>query len=273
MEKLLFGVAGLPIGDGRKFTYATGIAYLKRFGLDAMELPFVRSVNVTEKNRAAILQSKKENDFYLSAHASYYINLNADSLEKQHASLARIRQAAEALAWVEGRSLVLHPGFYLGHSPADTFRTIRENLRRLPAGDVAYRLETTGKGTQFGTLAELIGLCREVPSCKLCLDFAHIHARDNGALRDYDDFAAVLDTVAAGLGAVALKDLHIHMSGIAYGPKGEREHLPFKKSDFNYTACLQALYDYGVQGCVICEDPLVEHDALFLKHIYQTLGQ
>jgi deoxyribonuclease IV len=49
LQNLLFGISGLPRGTGQKFNYATGIAYLKRFGLDAMELPFVRSVNVTEK--------------------------------------------------------------------------------------------------------------------------------------------------------------------------------------------------------------------------------
>jgi deoxyribonuclease IV len=90
LQKLLFGISGLPRGTGQKFNYASGIAYLKHFGLDAMELPFVRSVNVTANNKDAILRCKQENDFYLSAHASYYINLNADSPDKQNDSLARI---------------------------------------------------------------------------------------------------------------------------------------------------------------------------------------
>ena len=41
-----------------------------------MELPFVRSVNVTAKNREKIIEAKEKNDFYLSAHGSYFINLN-----------------------------------------------------------------------------------------------------------------------------------------------------------------------------------------------------
>ena len=75
---MLFGISGLPRGDGkRKFTYATAIPHLRGLGLDAMELPFVRSVNVTAKNQAAILGAKAENDFHLTALASYFINLNA----------------------------------------------------------------------------------------------------------------------------------------------------------------------------------------------------
>ncbi len=83
MDRLLFGISGLPIGDGTsKFNYKSGINYLNSIGLDAMELPFVRSVNVTDKNKEGILQEKKDNNFYLSAHGSYFINLNADEIEK-----------------------------------------------------------------------------------------------------------------------------------------------------------------------------------------------
>ena len=133
MDKLLFGISGLPIGDGtQKFNYASAITYLKSLGLDAMELPFVRSVNVTDKNKEAILKNKLENDFYLSAHGSYYINLNADELEKQNQSLERIEKGSEGLLKVQGRSLIFHPGFYLKDSKEETYNTIKENLLRLP---------------------------------------------------------------------------------------------------------------------------------------------
>jgi deoxyribonuclease-4 len=123
LQKLLFGISGLPRGTGQKFNYASGIAYLKHFGLDAMELPFVRSVNVTEKNSEAILRSKKENDFYLSAHASYYINLNADSPDKQSDSLARIRKGTrrtpcnDLKALDPKRANRYESGFARQHSP------------------------------------------------------------------------------------------------------------------------------------------------------------
>ena len=84
MEKLLFGISGLPLGnEGDKFTYATGIEYLSNMGLDAMELPFVRSVNVTPKNMHSIIEAKEKHNFYLSAHGSYFINLNAVEDEKK----------------------------------------------------------------------------------------------------------------------------------------------------------------------------------------------
>ena len=272
MEKLIFGISGLPLGDGsRKFNYASGIEYVAAIGLDALELLFVRSVNVTDKNCAEILHARKKHHVYLSAHGSYYLNLNAESRMLQEQSLQRIQLAASALAKVQGESLVFHPGFYLKSSREEAYLSIRDNLRRLPDAGITYRLETTGKGTQFGTVQELVALCKEVGTCRLCLDFSHIHARNNGCLKGYRDFAAILQHVADELGSSALQDLHVHMGGIRYSEKGERNHLPLEESDFNYLACLQALKDFQVKGCVIAEGPRVENDALLLKRSYLKL--
>ncbi|MCD2345832.1 TIM barrel protein [Clostridium guangxiense] len=271
MDKLLFGISGLPIGDGNtKFTYKTGIDYLSSIGLDAMELPFVRNVNVTSKNKDGIMDSKIKNNFYLSAHGSYYINLNADDLEKQEASLERIIKGAEALKSLSGRSLVFHPGFYLKDSKEETFNTIRDNLLKLPSINVDYRLETTGKGTQFGSLKENIELCKAVSNCKLCIDFSHIHARENGSLKSQDDFDRILNFVGEELGEDALYDLHIHMAGINYGEKGEKNHLPFLESDFPYKECIKSLIKFNAKGCIICESPMLKKDALLLKKIYSS---
>jgi deoxyribonuclease IV len=240
-------------------------------GLDAMELLFVRSVNVTDKNCADILAAKRKHKVYLSAHGSYYVNLNAESTSLQEQSLERIRQGAEALLKVKGESLVFHPGYYLKSSKEASYRAIRNNLASLPDLGLAYRLETTGKGTQFGSVEELVALCKEVGTCKLCLDFAHIHARNNGSLKGYDDFAAILQYVSDELGPAALDDLHLHMGGIRYTEKGERNHLPLQESDFRYLECLKALRDFRVRGCVIAEGPRVENDALLLKRTYDAL--
>ncbi len=82
MNNLKFGISGIPHGE-RKMKYPEGIDFLKKFGLDAMELPFVRSVNVTDNNREEILLMKKTHDFFLSAHGSYFINLNAEDRERK----------------------------------------------------------------------------------------------------------------------------------------------------------------------------------------------
>jgi deoxyribonuclease-4 len=272
MDKLLFGISGLPMGDDNKrLNYATGIHYLRSIGLDAMELLFVRSVNVTDHNKDFILEAKRKESFYLSAHASHYINLNANDNSKQIQSVTRIIDAVEGLTKVRGRSLVLHPGYYLNDSKEKAYQDIKRNLMKLPDCGVDYRLETTGKGSQFGTLEELVSLCKELPFCKLCIDFSHIHARSNGGLKNYDDFARILKYVLDNLGRSALEDMHIHIGGIKYSQKGEINHIPLMESDFNFRDCLRALKDFDVLGCIIAEGPLLERDALLLKDTYERL--
>ncbi|MEA4825890.1 MAG: AP endonuclease, partial [Clostridium sp.] len=86
-----------------------------------------------------------------------------------------------------------------------------------------------------------------------------------------DDFAKIIDYIGSELGSGALNDIHVHMSGINYGLKGEKNHLPFEESDFNYKACIEAFRKFNVKGCVVCESPLLEKDALLLKNYYESL--
>ncbi|MDT8716378.1 TIM barrel protein [Clostridium sp. 19966] len=273
MDRLLFGISGLPIGEeNKKYNYSTGIRYLYSIGLDAMELPFVRSVNVSYRNKAEIIKTQEEcGNFYLSAHGSYYINLNAEEDIKLKESMERIVRGAEGIRLAHGNRLIFHPGFYLKSSAEDCFKKIADNLKKLPNLAVEYRLETTGKATQFGNLKEIVSLCKEIDTCKPCIDFSHIHARENGSLKNYEDFAAILAYIKNNLGNAALEDMHIHVSGINYTIKGERNHLPFKESDFNYIDFLKALKNFKVKGTVICESPVLEKDALLLKSTYYNL--
>jgi len=127
-----------------------------------------------------------------------------------------------------------------------------------------------GKPSEFGTPDEIFNLCTELEGLAPCLDFAHWHAR-TGKFNSYPEFAALLLQVKERLGRAALDDIHIHVSGIAYGLKGEIRHLNLKESDFQYVEFLQALNDYEVKGLVICESPNLEEDALLLQATYNTL--
>ncbi|MCL0050710.1 hypothetical protein M1N22_02540, partial [Dehalococcoidia bacterium] len=87
----------------------------------------------------------------------------------------------------------------------------------------------------------------------------------------YRDFSWVLDQVGEKLGRKGLDNLHLHVSGIEYGDKGERKHLDLRDSDFQYVELLQALRDHDARGVVVCESPNLEGDALLLQETYSTL--
>lgn len=278
MDRLLFGVSGLPLGPcggKKKFTYATGIDYLAGLGLDAMELPFVRSVNVSERNAPDILAAKGRHGFHLTAHGSYYVNLAAEEPETRAKSRQRLEAAARAAALVGATTIVFHPGYYQGADPAAVLEAISAELELLApvAAETGalFHLETTGKPTQFGTVEEIIELCRRHAHCRPCIDFAHVHARGNGCLTSCGHFARILEQLAGGLGPEALTRLHMHVAGISYTPKGERCHLPMLESDFPYRELLRALKDFAVRGALISEGPLVEADGLLLRDAWREL--
>ena len=132
------------------------------------------------------------------------------------------------------------------------------------------RPEITGKPSQFGTIEEVLNLSTELDKVAPCIDFAHWHAR-TGEFNSYPEFTSTLQEVKERLGRAGLDDMHIHVSGIAYGKNGEIKHLNLKESDFHYRQLLQALRDCDAKGMVICESPNLEEDALLLQEAYNTL--
>jgi deoxyribonuclease IV len=77
--------------------------------------------------------------------------------------------------------------------------------------------------------------------------------------------------VRKGLGEKELKIFHMHISGISYGPSGEKKHLNLKDSDFNYKDLLHVLKGNGINGIMIIESPDRENDALMLKDYYKKI--
>jgi deoxyribonuclease-4 len=106
-----------------------------------------------------------------------------------------------------------------------------------------------------------------------CLDLAHLHARPgDGSMNSYDEWAGCLESYRGALGEDSLKDLHIHLSGIEYGEKGEREHLPLDEADLDIEALFRALHDYDCQGRILCESPTLEEDALLMQSVWAKVS-
>ena len=73
------------------------------------------------------------------------------------------------------------------------------------------------------------------------------------------------------LGEVVLENFHGHVAGIEYGAKGEKKHLIFEQSDFNYADLMKAFKKFDVKGAIVCESPNIETDTKILKDYYLGL--
>ena len=274
-EGLLFGTAGIP-PSSRAPSVQAGIERVRELGLGCMEVEFVQGVRMNPRSALEVRKLASDTGIKLSAHAPYFINLNSRDPEKLAASRQRILQTARIASLFGGESIVFHAGYYMNDSPPAVYAVVRQRLEEIcealkaEGNHVRLRPEVMGKTAAFGTLDEILGLSAEVDGLAPAVDFAHWHAR-TGEANTYPEFAAVLRHVKGKLGEGALEDMHIHVSGIEYGPKGERRHRMLTDSDFNYVEFLSALKDWGVKGRVICESPDPQEDALMLQRVYREL--
>ncbi len=270
---LLFGTAGTP-GSSRGTDSISGIKRVHELGLGCMELEFVRGVKMGEKTARAVYDIAQQLGIRLSVHAPYYINLNAEG-ETLETSKERILNSARIGHICGAKSVVIHAGFIQKQSREAVYEKIKKAIveikERLKSEgvDITLRIETMGRGSQFGSLEEALAIT-EVGGVLPCIDFSHLHAV-TGKNNSREEFASILARVEEKLGRRGLDDMHIHVSGIEYSDKGEKNHLIFAESDFKYKELAQAFVEFDIKGMVICESPNLEEDALVLKREYEKI--
>jgi deoxyribonuclease-4 len=253
------------------------IIRIAELGLTAFELGWVQSVRVTEDTCAKIKTAAEEQKVAISVHAPYFINLNADE-EEWPKSRKRLMDAAFYGNLAGATDIIFHPGSYFGKPPDQVLpiaiSRLRECVEELRANKnpVTLRPETMGKSAMLGSLRDTLEMSAAIPGIKPCIDFAHLHARNgDGSINSFVEWVDLLNGYANFIGNDSLLSLHIHLSGIEYSEKGERKHLPLKKSDLRLNELFQALREANCQGRILCESPLLEEDALYMKELWESL--
>lgn len=275
MDNLLFGTGGIPISTKKPDVYE-GIKQINSLGLGAMELEFVHSVFIKKENAEDVKKTAKESNVVLTSHASYYINLNSDEKQKVGASKSRIIQAAKITFLCGGYSVTFHPGYYMKSTKEQAYEKFRKEMKYVMKElndegiKIWIRPETTGKISQLGSFDECLKISQEFENILPCIDFAHMHAKE-GKNNTYNEFIEILTRYEKSLGKKALENMHIHMSGINYGEKGEKNHLPLEESDMNYRDLMKSLKEFKCKGVVICESPNLEKDSILMKKAYSSL--
>jgi len=234
-------------------------------------------VNISEEKTLEIKKVAEEKDVKLTCHAPYYVNLNSLEEKKIEESKQRILKAAR-IAWLCGASSVtFHAGFYMKQDPEEVYQKIKRGLKeivevlRKEGNQIWIRPETTGKASQWGSVDEILRMSKEVAGVLPCIDFSHVYARSVGKINSYDQFKEILEKVEESLGRKGLGDMHIHVSGIEYGEKGEKWHLTLNQCGFKYKELLKVLKKFRCKGVLISESPNIEEDAKSMQKEYNKI--
>ena len=220
--RILFGPAG-SAGLGNE----EGVKHAKELGLGCMEVEFTYGVRMSNAKAKKVGEIAKKLNIKLSVHGPYYINLASKEKAKLNASKKRILQSCERAHYLGASPVVFHSGFYQGREEKEVYQIIKEQIIDLKKTikknkwNVKLAPETTGKKSQFSGLDTLLKLRKET-GCDICVDFAHLYAREAGKI-DYDGIFKKIKS---------LPHIHCHFSGINYTAKGERSHKVLDKRFF-----------------------------------------
>lgn len=257
------GPAGSPAASTLE-----GIKVVSDLGLQVMEVEFVRGVRMSNELAKQVGQEAKKYNISLSTHAPYYINLASEEKKKILESKQRILDSCERSHHMGSKHVVFHPAYFGKLSKEECFQITKEQILDMldtikkSKWNVLLSPETTGKHSALGSLDETIRLAQET-KCSICLDPAHLFARNNGKI----DFAEVFDK----LEQLKLKHLHCHFSGITYTSKGERAHSILDHSP-NFKEFAKEILKRKIDCTIICESPITWRDSLKMKKIFEQLG-
>ena len=276
-DSFVFGTVGTPISAPKKpGGSVSAIHRLHEINLGALELGWVQSVRISEEKCNEIKQNAVSNNIKLSVHAPYFINLNANE-EEWPKSRKRLMDAAYFGNLSGATDIIFHPGSYFEQPSSEVLKIAIPRLAdcvselRGSQNPVILRPETMGKSAMLGSLEDTLLMSREIPGVLPCLDFAHLHARPgDGSMNSESEWEELVKMYKHYLGEKSLKKLHIHMSGIEYTQKGEKNHLPIQESDFNIHALFKVLDSYDCSGRILCESPVLEDDAIFMQELWAS---
>lgn len=242
----------------------SSIKRLPELGLNAQEVEFTHGIQMKNEIARKAGELAKEKNIQLSVHCPYYINLLSEEKEKREASKKRILMSAERAHYLGAKNVVFHSGYFGKLGKKEAFEIVKNEIEEMNEvikenkWNVMLCPETAGKFSQFTDTPTLLELSREI-NCRICVDFAHIKACNNGKI----DYAEVLDMLKN------IKEIHSHYSGVTFTEKGERSHIAIDEMDFEQLA--KELLKRKTNITIICESPLTWKDSMKMKEIIEKI--
>jgi len=271
--KIRLGSSGIPISTNGNSTIE-GVKRIAELNLDALEVNFTHGIHMSLATAKELGKIAKVLDVELSIHVPYFVNLASVDKKIIEASKKRIIDSLARGVEMNATIVAAHAGYY-GKDREKAIEMISEACTEIAEmiekndWNIEFGLETMGKQASFGTLEEIIELCKRPKHLVPYLDPAHIYARQGGQI-DYKDMLDKLENLK-------LRKWHSHFSGIKYslvgiGRGNERKHAPMKEAGPDFEAFAKEILKRKTDITIISESPILEIDSLLMKRIFEKLG-
>ena len=210
-------------------------------------------------------------DTDLTLHAPYYVDFfgSADAREQ---SLRQIEWAGVLAHGLGARLCVTHLGFYGPGDRADSVaeltgivRELSSWLAKLSRGSVRLAIEPSGHPDVFGSREEVLELVRRVRGIVPVLNLPHLAARERTTFETVDQ----LEPVVRQFVEATVGPLYLNFSGVEFYGPGEFRLTPIKRGQVRFDPVAELLAEREYDVTVISSSPLLEHDAMYMKLLYE----
>ena len=270
--KIYLGPGGIGIGAKERTTIG-GIKHVAEIGLNSLECEFVRKVYLTEKTAPEIGDKAKELGISLTSHASYAINLCSNAKKVVEASKGMIIDTLKISEIIGAGCVATHIAYYSGLKPEQAIDTLKVNIgdmfdktRQMGIKNVKLGIETMAKESQFGSLDEVISLCKQVKGIVPYIDWCHIFVRNNGEIHYSEIFEK--------LKVLKLDHIYSHFSNSKYNVNTKKfvdVHVPIDSRP-PFEPLAKEILERKLNVTIISESPVLEQDSLKMREIFQGIG-
>ncbi len=210
-------------------------------------------------------------DTDLTLHAPYYVDFFGSS-DAREQSTRQIQWAGVLAQGLGARLAVTHLGFYGGGERADSIQELTEIvtdlaswLKQFSRGAVRLAIEPSGHPDVFGSREEVLDLVHRVKGTVPVLNLPHLAARERRSFDEPEQLEPILkEFVAATDGP-----LYLNFSGVEFYGSGEFRLTPIKRGLVRFDPLAELLAERDYDVTVISSSPLLEHDAMYMKLLYE----
>src|SRR3989344_3351280 len=230
------------------------VDWISSIGLNAYELLMTYGARTKPEVARIIGEKAKKFNVALSVHAPYYVVLSSPKQEVFENSVKELVKTLKLAEIMGAEKVVFHPGFKNHEKAMENCIKGIKDVKKIYNGNVKLLPETMGLKSQLGSLQEVLQICIET-NTEPCIDFAHIHAREGGSLKEKEGFEKVVIEIKTSLGEEALKRLHCHFYPVEFNEKGETKHRAYNEKDFypQFESFASIIKKFKIEPTIISE--------------------
>ncbi len=210
-------------------------------------------------------------DVDLTLHAPYYVDFFG-STDSREQSTRQIQWSGVLAQGLGARMAVTHLGFYGPGDRADSVQALTEIVTDLAKwlsvyskGKVRLAIEPSGHPDVFGSREEVLELVRRAKGTVPVLNLPHLAARE----RKNFETAEQLEPVVREFVRATDGPLYLNFSGVEFYGPGEFRLTPIKRGLVKFDPVAEILAERDYDVTVISSSPLLEHDAMYMKLLYE----